>query len=73
MKIIFEHNKCISCGACAVVCPKHWEIDVDGKTKLLDSKTNPETKNYEKEVEKIDCLQETADGCPSQCIHILKT
>jgi len=70
MKIIFEHDKCIGCGACAAVCPKNWELAEDGKSQLLGSKPNSKTGNYEKEIEKIECNQEAADGGPVQCIHI---
>jgi len=72
MKIVFERDKCIGCGSCGAVCPRNWELNEDGKSKLLDSKLNPETKNHEKEIEKIECNQEAADSCPVQCIHIVE-
>ena len=72
MKIIFERDKCINCGSCVAVCSQNWELTEDGKAKLLGSKLNLKTKNYEKEIEKIGCNQEAADNCPVQCIHIKK-
>lgn len=72
MKIIHEREKCIGCGACAALCPKYWEMTEDGKATLLGSKANPETGNYELEVDQADCNQEAVDGCPEQIIHITK-
>lgn len=71
-KIVFERFKCIGCGACAAACPNHWRIADDGKSELIDSKLNPESKNYEKEVEKLECNEDARSGCPMQCIHIEK-
>ena len=70
MKIIFERDKCISCGSCAVICPKHWKLSEDGKGQLLGSKLDSKTGNYEKEIKKIECNQEATDSCPVECIHI---
>jgi len=57
MKIEFEKEKCIGCGACAAVCSDNWEID-DGKAhpKSLDSDA--------------ECNKEAANACPVQCIHV---
>lgn len=72
MKIVHEREKCIGCGTCAAICPKHWEMAEDGKSDLIDFKVNSETKNQEKEVESAECNQEAVDSCPVQCIHIEK-
>ncbi|MBZ9569731.1 ferredoxin [Patescibacteria group bacterium] len=72
MKIILEREKCIGCGSCAALCPKYFEMAEDGKTKLLDSKKNPEGGNDELEIEKNECAQEAADACPVQIIRIVK-
>ena len=71
MKITCELDKCIGCGGCAAVCPSSWELGDDGKTKLLGGKTL-EDGNLEKEIVSIECNQEAVDGCPAQCIHIVK-
>lgn len=72
MKIVHERQKCIGCGSCAALCPKHWEIAEDGKANLLNSKVNPKTGNEELEINKIECNQEAADICPVQIIRIIK-
>ncbi|MDD2731716.1 MAG: ferredoxin [Candidatus Pacebacteria bacterium] len=71
MKIILEREKCIGCGACAAICSKHWELKDDGKTDLIGSNLNSEG-NYEKEITDIECNQEASEGCPVNCIKIIK-
>ena len=71
-KIIHEREKCIGCGSCAALCSKYWQMAEDGKSKLIGSKQNPETKNYELEVQKIECNKEAADACPVEIIHIVE-
>jgi ferredoxin len=70
-KIIHEREKCIGCGSCAALCPKFFEMADDGKAKLLNSEKNAEG-NDELEVEDVGCVQEAADACPVQIIHIVK-
>lgn len=68
-----EHDRagCISCGACAAVCPKFWEMEPDGKSKLKGSKGN----KLEIAKKDLKCNMEAAEGCPATVIHItdLKT
>lgn len=70
-KIIQEREKCIGCGSCVALCPKFFEMADDGKAKLSGAEKNAEG-NDELEVEKIGCIQEAADACPVQIIHIIK-
>lgn len=72
MKIIHEREKCIGCGACVAVCPKFWEMEEDGKSRLLKSTLNPKTSNHELEVKNAGCNQGAADNCPVSIIHIEK-
>lgn len=68
-KIIQEHEKCIGCGSCAIICPKYWQIDDDSnKAKLKGAKLIGS--NFELEIEKVECNQDAADACPVQCIHV---
>jgi len=69
MKIIQEHKKCIGCGSCVAICPKYWEMDSNGKAKLIGSKLNSDG-NYELKVEQVGCNKDAAEVCPVQCIYV---
>lgn len=70
-KIIQDHNNCIGCGSCAMLCQKFWEINHDeGKAFLKGAKKN-ENGEFELEVEEVGCNQDAADSCPVQVIKIL--
>ncbi len=71
-KIILDREKCIGCGSCQALCPKHFELIKDGKFHLIGSKKNPKTGNEELEVKKEDCLKEAAEACPVKIIKIIK-
>ena len=55
-----DKEKCIGCGFCAGCCPKSFEM-FEGKAR-----------EKAKEVKKITCEQEAADGCPVSAITISK-
>lgn len=61
VRIEQEHERCIGCGACVSTCPDNWEMGDDGKAK--PKKTT---------VEEVGCNQSAADGCPVQCIKVIK-
>jgi len=68
-KIKLEREKCISCGSCAALCSKYFELIDDGKSHIIGSvKADVE----ELETEKIECAESAAEACPAQCIHIEK-
>lgn len=68
MKIIQEHEKCIGCGSCVVLCPKYWEMGDDAKAKPINSKKIGD--NYELDIEKVECNKDAQDSCPVQCIMV---
>ncbi len=68
MKIIQEHEKCIGCGSCVVLCPKYWQMGDDGKAKPINSRKVED--NYEFEVDKAECNKEAAEACPVLCIMV---
>lgn len=70
MKIVQEHEKCISCGTCIAVCPDFWEWDEDGKTRPKGGKKNPKTGDYELEIKDLSCNKDAEASCPTQIIHL---
>lgn len=67
-----EIIKCIGCGSCAALDPKHWVIKGD-KAILKNSKPNNEG-NYIVRIKEEDygTLMESADSCPVECIKVKK-
>ena len=74
MKIVHERRKCIGCGSCVVLCPKHWEMGKDGKAHLLGSDLDHETEDEILDLgsNKSGCNQDAVDVCPVRCIHIIR-
>jgi ferredoxin len=68
VKIIHDRPVCIGCGACAAVCPDHWEMGDDGKSHLKGAKQSGET--YTLSLPEAKCNSEAAQSCPVNCIHI---
>lgn len=66
-KIKLEREKCISCGSCAAVCPKYFELIDDGKSHIKNANKQD---IEELEVEKTECANSAAEACPAQCIHV---
>ena len=58
-KIVLDKEKCVGCGACQAICPEYFEVDKDGKSKV---------RREEVEKEKMNCIREAIEGCPTQCI-----
>ncbi len=72
-KIIHFKKDCISCGACAAINPKFWEMDVEGLAELKGSKKVDD--HYELGVDSEEdraSNQEAADVCPVNIIHVKK-
>lgn len=54
-----DKEKCIGCGSCTAVCPGNFEMDTDGKSKVLKS-----------EIDELGCNQVAAESCPVQAITV---
>ena len=72
-KIVQFKKDCISCGACAAICPEFWEMDSEGMAHLKESK---EVDNHwERIINTEDARarnQEAAEACPVTIIKIEK-
>jgi ferredoxin len=72
-KILLFKDECISCGACAVICPDFWEIDDEGMAHLKNSKKIEDHLELEINSEDDRAInQEAAEACPVQIIKIEK-
>jgi ferredoxin len=72
-KIIHNKNDCISCGACAAICPDYWELDDEGMARLKGSKQVDGKWILEIKTEEAKSInQEAADVCPVGIIKLEK-
>lgn len=73
-KVIHRKKECISCGACAAICPDYWEMDEEGMAQLKGSKRKDDL--WEREIEGEEARatnQEAADCCPISIISVKKS
>jgi len=71
VKVVQEREKCISCGACAVLAPDFWELDEEGKSQFRNpAVTNSITLDVGEQ--ELRSIIEAAEACPVNCIHIHK-
>ena len=70
-KIIHNRDDCISCGACAAICPDYWELDDEGMAKLKGAKQVNGRWVLEIKTEEAKAInQEAADVCPVAIIKL---
>ena len=50
-----DKTKCIGCGVCQSICPEVFEIDDDGKVKVINQKD-------------FSCIKEAIESCPVDAI-----
>ena len=70
-KILHFKKDCISCGACAAICPEFWEMDEEGLAQLREG-VEVEG-HWEREINSEDERarnRDAADACPVQIIKI---
>ena len=66
-KIIHFKKDCISCGACAAICPDYWKMDDEGLAQLKGSENKGEHWELKINTEESKAMnQEAADVCPVQ-------
>jgi len=71
IKIIHERKKCISCGACAMVCPAMFEMSEKDNLATLKNSKESSNDDFELETDNADCAKEAANVCPINIIKIL--
>ncbi len=60
-KVRVKKDACIGCGACINNCPKYFEFDDEGLSKVKQDELEPEDK-----IEVLECIE----GCPTEAILI---
>jgi ferredoxin len=69
-KVIHYWDKCIGCGNCAAICPKHWDMAKDGMKSVLKS-GKKKGKNYELELDKdLQCNKDAEESCQVDAIEV---
>lgn len=72
-KVIHYKKDCISCAACAVACPKFWEMDEEGMAHLKGSKEVGDHDELIVEDEgDVASNKEVAEMCPIEIVHVKK-
>lgn len=72
-KFLLEHNRpdCIGCAACAAVNPKHWEMNEDGKSDIINGKQREDGwQELEISEEDLEMNKQAAEACPVNVIHL---
>lgn len=70
--VTIDREECISCGVCWTTCPEFFEESPDdGYSKVVDQyMTDGDPARGEAPDDMEDCVQEAADGCPVEVIHV---
>lgn len=71
-RIIYNRNKCISCGSCVIRAPHIWQLNpTDGKADLLDGDLKKD--NYFRMLwpDEELLVQEIVAVCPTRAINII--
>lgn len=72
MKVTVDRENCISCGACWSDCEEVFEENLDdGLTDITEKyRVGGELGVGEVPEDLRDCVQDAADGCPEEIIHV---
>ncbi len=60
-KVTVDRDACIGDGICASLCPDVFEMDDEGKSKVIKEVIGEDLH---------DCVQEAVDSCPVSCITL---
>ena len=71
MKVWIDQGQCTSSGLCEVISPEVFQIEDDGLAHLRGGDdAAPGRRVYAVPAGLRDQVQEAADQCPGECIHI---
>lgn len=52
-----DQNKCVGCGLCAGLCPDTFQMDLNGKSTVINELST-------------DCAKNAAENCPVEAITL---
>lgn len=72
-RVELDREGCIGAAACVAVDPDNWILVEDGKVDLKDSKQDPKSKFFIREIDEseLNKWKEAAESCPVLVIHIV--
>jgi ferredoxin len=74
-KVELDKTACQRFGACVELCPQFFQFsDVDGKPSVEGAKKvmkGNEVVSETLELDKLECIEEAAEACPFNAIHIV--
>ena len=59
-KVVIDHDECIGCETCVELCPEVFALDAEGEKAEV----------IKEDACELDCVQESIDSCPVECISI---
>ncbi len=59
-KVVIDHDECIGCETCVELCPEVFALDAEGEKAEV----------IKEDAVDLDCVQESIDSCPVECISI---
>ena len=57
MTIKVNHDLCIGCGTCEVLCPAVFKLNAEGKADVINQEETP-------------CAKNASESCPTQAIEV---
>ena len=70
MKVWIDQEQCTSSGLCEVISPEVFQIEDDGLAHLRGGDAPAGRQVYAVPDGLRDQVQEAADECPGECIHV---
>ncbi|HME56431.1 MAG TPA: ferredoxin [Candidatus Lokiarchaeia archaeon] len=70
-----EHEDCTGCELCVTLCPDHWTMADDGKSRVVGALPLEDNQGWEHatfEDEGLECDKEAEARCPVSVIHVIE-
>jgi len=62
-----NHDLCIGCGTCEVLCPAVFKLNAEGKAEVISSAVAEASADKQKN---IACAKNAAESCATQAIEV---